>query len=154
LIFRKDYAYLSMAVVSIFVILSLFTFLSPITTLAQQQQQLGQRQLNTTKSQPSQPQLPQLRLLGMNSFYDNNPYLPQLHIVGEVLNNGTQPATAVSVSATLYDTNKQVVGVGHADATPSDIMPGKKAPFEILVSRDSVKGGDFRNVSNITLQPG
>ena len=114
---------------------------------------------NTSAPFSTPPQLssstpPQLQLLGMNSFYDNNQYNPALHIVGEVLNYGTQMATFVSVSTTLYDANNQVVGIGHSYTTPSTIMPGKKAPFETVVYRDNIKGGDFRNVHHFSLQPG
>ena len=114
---------------------------------------------NTSAQYSTPPQLPsstppQLRILGTNSFYDNNQYNPGLHTVGEVLNYGTEKATFVSVSATLYDANNQVVGIGHTYTTPSNIMPGKKAPFEIVVYRDNIKGGDFRSVHHFSLQLG
>ncbi len=100
----------------------------------------------------SQPPKPQLQLLGMSTFYDNNQFSPGLHIVGEVLNNGTQTATYVQVSATLYDINSQVVGIGSGSTMPSSIEPGKKVPFEIVVSRDNVKGGDFNNVYHVSVR--
>ena len=90
--------------------------------------------------------------LGMNTFYDNNEFLPGLHIVGEVLNNTTETARFVEVSATLYDASNKVVGVGHTYTNPSDIKPGKKAPFEIIVYRDNVKGGNLNIVRNVSIQ--
>ena len=102
----------------------------------------------------SEPPKPQLQLLGMNTFYDNNQFNTGLHIVGEVLNNGTQTATSLSVFVTLYDISNQVVGTGHTDLTPSSIEPGKKVPFEIIVYRDNIKGGDFNNIYHVNVQVG
>ena len=135
-------------------------FMSIISTIRAAAQTSSNSTINTNTPSSNPPQLsssnppPKLLLLGTNSFYDNNQFSPGLHIVGEVLNNGTQTATLVSVSATLYDANSRVVGVGNTYTTPSEIMPGKKAPFEIVVSRDNIQGGDFRNVHNISLQVG
>ena len=67
----------------------------------------------------------------MNSFYDDNQYYPELHIVGEVLNNGTQTANSVQVSVTLYDINNHVVGTGSTYTTPSTIESGMRVPFEM-----------------------
>jgi hypothetical protein len=83
----------------------------------------------------------------MNTFYDNNEFLPGLHIVGEVLNNSTETADYVQVSATLY-----VVGVGSTSTMPSTIEPGKKAPFEIVVYAQHVKGGNFNIVRDVSVQ--
>jgi hypothetical protein len=90
----------------------------------------------------------------MNTFIDTNEFNPGIHIVGEVLNNGTQLATSVVVSATLYDISNQVVGTGFTYVSPSYIEPGKKVPFEILVYRNNIKGGDFRNVNHVNVQAG
>ena len=106
----------------------------------------------TSSLQPYSSNPPQLQILGTNSFYDNNQYNPALHIVGEVLNYGTQMATFVKVVTTLYNANNQVVGTDYTYTTPSHIMPGKKAPFEIVVNRKDISGGDFRNVHHFSLQ--
>jgi hypothetical protein len=45
-------------------------------------------------------------------------------IVGEVENNGTEPVEYVKVAVTFYD--------------GSDLAPGMKSPFKILISNDSV----------------
>jgi hypothetical protein len=137
------------------------SYFMPAISTIQAAAQISSNSTNNTNAQSSNPTQisssnppPKLQLLGTNSFYDNNQVYPGLHIVGEVLNNGTQTATGVSVSATLYDASNRVVGVGSTSPTPSDIMPGKKVPFEIVVSRDNIQGGDFRNIHNVSLQVG
>ena len=78
-----------------------------------------------------------------NGFNDNDPNLPQYHIVGEVQNNGSEPAQFVEVSATLYDGNNKVIGTGSAFTKPENIDPGQKAPFEITVGTNDVMSGDL-----------
>jgi hypothetical protein len=55
-------------------------------------------------------------------------------IVGEVENNGTEPVEYVKVAVTFYDDNGNVVGTGNTYADPSDLAPGMKSPFKILIS--------------------
>jgi hypothetical protein len=59
-------------------------------------------------------------------------------IVGEVQNNGTEPVEFVKVAVTFYDNNGNVVGTEDTYADPSDLRPGIKAPFKILLTSDSV----------------
>jgi hypothetical protein len=56
---------------------------------------------------------------GVSAFVpeDGNTYT----ITGEVFNNNTFPFNSVQVSATLYDNNGQVVGVGSGFTSPSGI---------------------------------
>jgi hypothetical protein len=84
-----------------------------------------------------------LVIVSDNGFNDNDPNLPQYHIVGEVQNNGSEAAKFVEVSATLHNSNNKVVGTESTFTKPSDIEPGQKAPFEITVSTDKVMGGDL-----------
>ena len=93
-----------------------------------------------------------LVILSDNGFNDNNPSLPQYHIVGEVLNNGTQTAKFVQVSATLYDSNNKVIGTEFTYTNPSDIDPGQKAPFEVTVGTDKVMGGDLSIIDHYAVQ--
>jgi hypothetical protein len=72
-------------------------------------------------------------------------------IVGEVENNGTQTASFVQLYATLYDSSNQVIGTGFAYAKPSTIEPGMKAPFEIIISKSSVKDGDFNTIPRMDI---
>ena len=48
-----------------------------------------------------------LIIVSDNGFNDNDPSLPQYHIVGEVQNNGAQIAKFVQVSTTLYYSNNE-----------------------------------------------
>jgi hypothetical protein len=59
-------------------------------------------------------------------------------IVGEVENNGTEPVEYVKVAVTFYDGSGNVVGTENTYADPSDLAPGMKSPFKILISNDSV----------------
>jgi hypothetical protein len=93
-----------------------------------------------------------LVIVSDNGFNDNDPNLPQYHIVGEVQNNGTQPAKFVQVSATLYDSNNKVIGTDFSFTNPSDIDPGQKAPFEITVGTDKVMGGDLSIIDHYAVQ--
>jgi hypothetical protein len=66
------------------------------------------------------------------------PTIPQVvagivHFLGEVLNKGSEPASAVEIIATLYDLNNQVIGTRAAYTTPSTIPSGQSAPFELTV---------------------
>jgi hypothetical protein len=97
-------------------------------------------------------QAQQLTILSHNGFPDNNEFLPTYHIVGEVQNNGTSTAKFVQISATLYDSNNQVIGTGNAFTNPADIEPSQKAPFEVLVTKDSVKGGDLSLIDHYAVQ--
>jgi hypothetical protein len=59
-------------------------------------------------------------------------------IVGEVENNGTEPVEYVRVAVTFYYDNGNIVGTENTYADPSDLAPGMKSPFKILISNDSV----------------
>jgi hypothetical protein len=59
-------------------------------------------------------------------------------IVGEVENKGTEPVEYVKVAVTFYDGSGNVVGTENTYANPSDLAPGMKSPFKILISNDSV----------------
>ena len=56
----------------------------------------------------------------------------------EVENNGTEPVEYVKVAVTFYDGSGNVVGTENTYADPSDLAPGMKSPFKILISNDSV----------------
>lgn len=60
-------------------------------------------------------------------------------IIGEVINNGTAPASFISITATFYDANGQVVDTASAyAANTADValQPGSKTPFEIMRLQD------------------
>lgn len=100
----------------------------------------------------AQQQKKGLVIVSDNGFNDNDPNLPQYHIVGEVQNNGSETAKFIEVSATLYDSNNKVIGTESTFTKPSDIEPGQKAPFEITVSTDKVMGGDLSIIDHYTVQ--
>jgi hypothetical protein len=93
-----------------------------------------------------------LVIVGDNGFNDNDPDLPQYHIVGEVQNNGSETAKFVEVSATLYDSDNKVIGTESTFTKPSEIEPGQKAPFEITVGTDKVMGGDLSIIDHYAVQ--
>ena len=103
-------------------------------------------------AQAQQSSSSKLQIVSTNAFNDNSEFSPTYHIVGEVQNNGTDTAKFVEVSATLYDSSNQVIGTDFTFTKPSTIEPGMKAPFEILVSKDKVKGGDFSIIDHYSTQ--
>jgi hypothetical protein len=107
---------------------------------------------NVFAQQQQQQQKKGLVVVSDNGFNDNDPDLPQYHIVGEVQNNGAETAKFVEVSATLYDSNNKVVGTESTFPKPSDIDPGQKAPFEITVGTNDVMGGDLSVIDHYAVQ--
>jgi hypothetical protein len=99
----------------------------------------------------AQQQKKGLVVVSDNGFNDNDPTLPQYHIVGEVQNNGSETAK-FEVSATLYDSNNKVIGTESTFTKPSDIDPGQKAPFEITVGTDKLMGGDLSIIHHYAVQ--
>ena len=76
-----------------------------------------------------------IKISSTNSYVDSVGYY---HIVGEVENNSPISISSVKVIATLYDNSNAVVGTDYGYADPSDIGPGDKAPFQILVPSASI----------------
>ena len=74
-------------------------------------------------------------ILSQSSYVNN---IGSMHIVGEVLNQAPVTAKFVKIIATFYNANGQVIGTDFTYADPSDLAPGQRAPFDILVSEGSV----------------
>ena len=74
-------------------------------------------------------------ILSQSSYVDN---IGSMHIVGEVLNQALVTAEFVKIIATIYNANGQVIGTDFTYADPSDLAPGQRAPFDIIVSEGSV----------------
>lgn len=72
-----------------------------------------------------------LEILSHSSYIDS---IGWMHVVGEIKNIGTETANYVKVIATFYDEAGKVVAAEFTFSDPSDIEPGQKAPFEILLS--------------------
>jgi hypothetical protein len=67
------------------------------------------------------------------------------HVVGEVLNQSPITVQSVKVIATFYNAYNQVIGTGFAYTQPSDLTPGQRAPFHIIVLSGTVPMNQMRN---------
>jgi hypothetical protein len=56
------------------------------------------------------------------------------HVVGEVQNAGSGAEDFVQVTATFYDSSNTVIAVEYTYTTLSVILPGRKSPFEIILT--------------------
>ncbi|PWU82400.1 MAG: hypothetical protein DLM72_02005 [Candidatus Nitrosopolaris wilkensis] len=54
------------------------------------------------------------------------------HIVGEVTNRGTQPATFMEIIATFYNSQNLVIGTDNTFTNPSTVSPGQANPFDLI----------------------
>lgn len=86
-------------------------------------------------SSPSLPSTGVLKVLSSNSFIDAAGYL---HLVGEIENGTPDPVTFVKATETFYDKNNNVVATDYSYTSPSDLGPGDKAPFEIILTSASI----------------
>lgn len=75
-----------------------------------------------------------LEILSNSSYVDGVGYM---HVVGEIKNIESGTATYVKVAATFYDETGTVVATAFTFSDPSDIEPGQKAPFEIILIEKS-----------------
>jgi hypothetical protein len=69
------------------------------------------------------------------------PYLnnsSSVQIVGQVLNQAPVAARFVKIIATFYDSYGQVIGTDSTYTDPSDLAPGQRAPFNMIVQEESV----------------
>jgi hypothetical protein len=73
-----------------------------------------------------------------NSYINS---IGHLHVIGEVENNSPVIAEFVKIIGTFYDANGNVVGTSSTYADPTDIHPGEKAPFDLILS-DSIIPAD------------
>lgn len=74
-----------------------------------------------------------LEILSHSAYVDS---IGWMHIVGEIKNIETGTANYVKVISTFYDDAGNVVDAEFTYSDPSDLEPGQKAPFEILLSDD------------------
>ena len=74
-------------------------------------------------------------ILSQSSYINN---IGSMHIVGEVLNQAPVTAKFVEIIATFYNANGKVIGTDFTYADPSDLAPGQRAPFDIIVSEGSL----------------
>jgi hypothetical protein len=76
-----------------------------------------------------------LQILSHNSFIDSTGYL---HVIGEIKNNYPSTTTFVRILGTFYDINNQVVGTQFTYANPSDIGPGEKVPYVLILTSATI----------------
>ena len=74
-----------------------------------------------------------LKILSSSAHLDS---VGWMHITGEVENTGTTNASSSIVYATCYDIDGKVVAVFHDTST--NLIPGQKLPFEILIQPEGV----------------
>jgi hypothetical protein len=76
-----------------------------------------------------------LKVSSSNAFMDDLGYM---HVVGEVQNTTPNPVSFVKATGTFYDKANNVVATDFAYTNPTDLGPGQKAPFEIILTSASV----------------
>ena len=62
-----------------------------------------------------------------------------LHIVGEIHNNLESPLNQISIQATLYDENNQVIATKETNSLVNTIMPNMIGPFDFVLTESSLK---------------
>ena len=61
------------------------------------------------------------------------------HIVGEVVNDLDVPLNHIQIHALLFSESNQLLDKISSKALVHNIMPGMKAPFDIIINKDSLK---------------
>jgi hypothetical protein len=111
------------------IVISLLIIFSGLTTIAS-------GQVNTNLTEESiENNVNGLQILSQKLFTDSRDYL---HVVGEMKNNYPSTTTFVRIVGTFYDINNQVIGTQFTYSNPSDIRPGEKAPFVLVLSSSSI----------------
>jgi len=88
----------------------------------------------------------QVEILSSSSYIDS---LGWYHVVGEVQNVGDQAVEHIQISATFYDSGDIVVDTDFTFSILSNILPGRKSPFQILViGQPQVSKIDHYSLSN------
>lgn len=70
-----------------------------------------------------------LQVVNSSNWYDS---FGDLHIAGEVKNNGSKTVEWVKVICTLYEASDNVLDVDYTYTDPHDIGSGQTAPFELV----------------------
>ena len=66
---------------------------------------------------------------------------------GEVINQGSQKATFVKISAAFYNSSNVVVAADLTYTDPKDLGPGQTAPFEIVVTSVPITSNKITSAS-------
>lgn len=76
---------------------------------------------------------------GVTSHHDS---IGDLKVVGEVQNNGDQPAGFTKITGTVYDATNATVGTGFTFTDPTDVPAHNSAPFSLLLQPEDIQGAD------------
>lgn len=82
----------------------------------------------STSSQTPTPES-NLRVASSRSYVSSN----TRYVVGEVINEGTNPAYFVTIAARFYDANNQLVAVEDTYTDLTETRPGQRNPFKLLL---------------------
>jgi SLAP domain-containing protein len=77
----------------------------------------------------------ELTISSHNSYINS---IGHMHVIGEVENNTPNIVKYVQVTATFYGNNNKVVGTSFTFTDPSDLVPGEKAPFDLILTDASI----------------
>ncbi|MHA7646875.1 FxLYD domain-containing protein [Nitrosopumilus sp. S4] len=61
------------------------------------------------------------------------------HIVGEIINNLEAPLNQISIHATLFDKDGQIIENKKTSSLVNTIMPGMKGPFDLILANHNSK---------------
>lgn len=95
------------------------------------------------QGQISEPEEQALSILSYREYLEGD----TITIVGEVQNQGTEPATFVKVIATSYDRQGEVVTTGYTYTHSDTMLPGGKSPFRLVIDH-----GEMVNQLNLKVQ--
>ncbi len=84
---------------------------------------------------------PDLSILSVAEYSSGNYF----YIVGEVLNKAPTEKTLVKVTATLYNSARQVIGTSSTFTDPSTIPQSESAPFKFMVGSNDVSNINLIN---------
>ena len=62
-----------------------------------------------------------------------------LHIVGEIKNDLDVPLNQIQIHASLFSTSNQLIESISSNSLVNNIMPGMKAPFDIMIAGNNVQ---------------
>ena len=81
--------------------------------------------------------IPTANAAEINILDNHSSYVTPLgtyHVVGEIVNAGTESVAFVSITGTFYDSNNTEITADTSLATLEVLPPGIKSPFEIIVT--------------------
>lgn len=86
-------------------------------------------------------------IVSSSSWTDSVGYI---HVVGEVVNNGSQNEDFVEIDATYFSASNAVVGTDFTFSELDTLTPGEKSPFVLLFDPSSIPGYDHYTLGPVT----